>query len=364
MIILSVIGEVPLVSQVLEEEGVNRLVIVERPDGHVDNPQNQSAQGQKDDGRHRQAVKIDCSRGFGHVCRCLPQAGREGQCGRFCCRAESRLADNANMIQVLEDRSLLSLMVSVDKNVLIVRGTPGNDLITVSQTPAAIVVNVGQAMFSVPPAGIKSLRIDADAGNDRVILDAAVALSARVIGGLGNDLLVGSDSTCTLSGNAGSDTLRGGWGNDVLNGGPGRDTVDYSQRTTALRIILDKKANDGAVANLKGVPEKDNVGDDCEIIIGGSGDDRITGNNLNNTLIGGPGNDSLYGSGGNDVLSGGVGNDLLSGGPGDDILLSADLSSADTLDGGEGDDAHAIDSVLGIEDSVVNCETELSVLLS
>ena len=50
--------------------------------------------------------------------------------------------------------------------------------------------------------------------------------------------------------------------------------------------------------------------------VGGSGNDTITGNNLDNHLSGGSGNDTLYGEAGSDVLDGGDGTDRLYGGAG------------------------------------------------
>lgn len=58
-----------------------------------------------------------------------------------------------------------------------------------------------------------------------------------------------------------------------------------------------------------------------------SGDDTISGTNLN---------DKLFGWGGNDFLTGGLGNDHLSGGKGNDTLIG--IGSNDTLTGGAGAD--------------------------
>jgi Ca2+-binding RTX toxin-like protein len=62
-------------------------------------------------------------------------------------------------------------------------------------------------------------------------------------------------------------------------------------------------------------------------LLGGDGDDVLTGSAADDLLDGGPGNDTLIGRGGNDVLIGGPGNDILIGGPGEDQIV-----------GGEGDD--------------------------
>jgi hypothetical protein len=99
------------------------------------------------------------------------------------------------------------------------------------------------------------------------------------------------------------------------------------------------------------VGEKDYVHGDVENVIGGSGNDKLTGSVLigslfqgfttNNRLVGGPGNDILIGLNGNDALDGGLGKDQLLGGLGTD---TADYSSRGenlkiTLDGVANDGA-------------------------
>ncbi|MGA2496204.1 MAG: hypothetical protein ABSH20_00595 [Tepidisphaeraceae bacterium] len=268
------------------------------------------------------------------------------------------------MIQQLEPRRLLSLSVSVNAGVLIVQGDQANNVITVDQNATSLTVALDQSTFSTPLRKVKAIQVFGMAGNDLITLTPNITLPATLYGGAGNDTLVGSNHPCTLSGDDGNDVLRPGHGGNVVSGGPGIDTADFSSRTEGLTITLDGKANDGSRA-APGVPaENDNVLPDIEIVIGGSGDDKIVGDNLANTLIGGPGNDSLYGMGGNDVLVGGTGNNYLSGGDGDDVLIATNLSSGDTLDGGAGNDAYAIDDVQGVRDKVLNCELELSVINS
>lgn len=71
---------------------------------------------------------------------------------------------------------------------------------------------------------------------------------------------------------------------------------------------------------------------------GGPGNDRLTGgaNVLGDRLVGGPGDDVLSGMNGPDVLYGGPGNDTLLGGPGDDKLCGG--PGDDKLYGGSGND--------------------------
>ncbi|ERN43113.1 hemolysin-type calcium-binding repeat protein [Rubidibacter lacunae KORDI 51-2] len=73
-----------------------------------------------------------------------------------------------------------------------------------------------------------------------------------------------------------------------------------------------------------------------DVLIGTTGDDKLTGANGRDTLLGGNGNDLLDGGRGRDTLLGGNGNDLLDGGRGRDTLLGG--NGNDLLDGGRGRD--------------------------
>ena len=71
-------------------------------------------------------------------------------------------------------------------------------------------------------------------------------------------------------------------------------------------------------------------------LIGGSGNDRLTGDTGDNVLKGGAGDDTLEGGAGNDTLYGNDGNDKLYGGAGDDILYGG--GGNNTFFGGAGND--------------------------
>ena len=82
-----------------------------------------------------------------------------------------------------------------------------------------------------------------------------------------------------------------------------------------------------------------------ENALGGSGDDRLTGNVAANLLAGGGGDDVLMGGEGDDRLNGGMGSDRLLGGFGDDLLNGGagndqlmGAAGDDLLDGGSGAD--------------------------
>jgi Ca2+-binding RTX toxin-like protein len=73
-------------------------------------------------------------------------------------------------------------------------------------------------------------------------------------------------------------------------------------------------------------------------LLGGDGDDILTGSASDDVLDGGPGNDTLFGRDGNDVLIGGPGNDKLIGGRGTDQLLGGDGDDQFVWNPGDGSD--------------------------
>jgi Ca2+-binding RTX toxin-like protein len=150
----------------------------------------------------------------------------------------------------------------------------------------------------------------------------------NALGFAGDDTLVGGPGNDSLCGGEGADTLSGGSGADLLHGGPGVDIATYGNVTTPLVISLDGVANDGAAG------EGDNV--ITESVVGGAGNDRITGDAVRNGLLGGPGNDVIAGLGSPDTLIGEAGDDTLNGGEGDDSLHG--YAGNDSLNGEAGND--------------------------
>lgn len=142
----------------------------------------------------------------------------------------------------------------------------------------------------------------------------------NVIGGSGNDTINGDSVANFLSGLAGNDrlfggggddTLAGGTGNDSIDGGAGIDTADFSSATSAVNVDLV-----GGSASGQGTDTLVSI----ENVIGGGGNDTITGDSVANVLSGGGGNDVISAGGGADTVFGGMGNDTIDGGDGDDVL--------------------------------------------
>jgi len=197
------------------------------------------------------------------------------------------------------------------------------------------------------------------------------------VGGIGDDVIEGTDGDDTLEGGTGNDFLTGGAGNDdyVFSPGDGDDTI-HGFTAGEDRIVLDgvdytsfrgqsMTDSDGNqytlityeggsisvygdsvsirdIAFTKDGTDGDDtlLGDDAyKIISGGEGDDAIYGSyssDVNDELHGDSGNDTLDGFGGDDTLEGGEGNDVLRGGYGDDVLDGG--VGDDTLSGGAGSD--------------------------
>jgi Ca2+-binding RTX toxin-like protein len=191
-----------------------------------------------------------------------------------------------------EDSVVFGIGIDIGDIRLVRSGTaavPGNDMIIeVMQTVDGVETFTGTQMaikdwFTNPFKRVEWLRF-AD-GNEIRIGDIA----SFVIGGSGNDVLIGTAGKDFVYGGAGNDRLSLLEGDDVGNGGSGNDMV----------------AGD--------------AGDD--LVIGGLGNDELVGGRGKDILSGDAGTDELYGGADNDRLSGGRGDgDVVVGGAGDDIF--------------------------------------------
>lgn len=217
------------------------------------------------------------------------------------------------------------------------RGGPGTDRLHLDEQPYPASVDLQQQRGSLD---------DPTTSNDPVLVLDGIE---HVTGGPLNDRLVGDERANTLTGGPGDDTLDGRDGPDVLQGEAGSDTVTYENRTVAVTVNLEggNSTPDGQSG------EGDQVGDDIERVIGGSGDDTLIGNWRANTLLGGPGDDQLdTGTSEQTVLdhpevfTGGPIADTYDGGTGTDTVSYANRTGALTItldgqandgQGGEGD---------------------------
>ncbi|MBI2254724.1 MAG: hypothetical protein HYU58_08910 [Proteobacteria bacterium] len=106
--------------------------------------------------------------------------------------------------------------------------------------------------------------------------------------------LRGSNYADTLVGSSADNTLEGGLGNDTLNGGVGSDTASYAYASASVTASLITNTANAGAADIDTLV-------DIENLVGGAGNDTLTGNDLANRLDGGLGNDVLTGGKGDDV---------------------------------------------------------------
>jgi hypothetical protein len=153
----------------------------------------------------------------------------------------------------------------------------------------------------------------------------------------GEDTLIGSASNEAIAGLAGNDTLSGKSGLDTLLGGAGDDRIESNG---GKALLLGDEGND-VLSALSDI----DIANDDSTLLGGQGEDVLTGSIKDDLLFGGSEADDLDGQNGQDNLNGGIGSDTLNGGKGDDLVvgdLNDDLvvggDGNDIVDGGEGND--------------------------
>ncbi len=183
-----------------------------------------------------------------------------------------------------------------------------------------------------------------DGGADNDTIDATAIstnasggeeITVTLIGGAGNDSLVGSNQssvTNLFDGGTGNDFIQfGGTTNDQLIGNlEGDDTIIANATNTDSYTIQDTLGNNTITGGLGG-----------DTLVTGEGNDSIVGVDSTETGVNAndDGNDSISAGGGNDILFGRGGTDTILGGSGDDYIALGLNSTNDDLTGGEGNDS-------------------------
>jgi Ca2+-binding RTX toxin-like protein len=242
----------------------------------------------------------------------------------------------------------------LDYDVVEFAGTDSDDSITAMPDMAALLPTSSVILT----AGVESdyamaaevLSIAALAGNDSIIVDAALDVDAILDGGAGNDTLIGGHGDDLLVGGAGSDILTSGGGYDIAEF-YGTDQADSV--TAAVNLSGQLQVTSGTEIDTADVVQElfADLGDGNDTFVAsfeaGSPALRLwlEGHGGNDTLLGGPYADFMYAGGGEDSVDAGAGDDTLLGASGDDVLFAGDgndfvlgTTGSDTIDGGLGDD--------------------------
>lgn len=243
-------------------------------------------------------------------------------------RLDTQRRQKSLRLEFLEDRRQLAPGdVSLVGNDLLAEGTPGDDVIIISQTDGGLYlarVNDDQfGPFDVP--GI--FRVLGDAGNDVIVINNST-LSANIDGGPDNDFIYGS---------LGNDTIVGGLGSDLINASEGNNTVwgdelNQQAANTGSGDTISTMGGDDIVYG-GGGNDRIKLGLGNDYAFGGFGDDSIGGQAGSDRIYGGPGNDTASGDEGNDLLVGNDGNDQLLGRIGRDVIIGG--VGNDNLNGNE-----------------------------
>ncbi len=184
-------------------------------------------------------------------------------------------------------------------------GGPGDDRVFGEDGDDAILARDGDGDDAYDGGdGIDTYDASAVTGGLTIDLAAGTATGAagtdtlanieNVVGGAGDDVIIGDDLANGLAGGGGDDRVLAGGGDDVIlardgdgddayDGGDGIDTYDASAVTGGLTIDL-------AAGTATGAAGTDTLAN-IENVIGGAGDDIIVANDAVNELTGGPGND-------------------------------------------------------------------------
>jgi Ca2+-binding RTX toxin-like protein len=204
---------------------------------------------------------------------------------------------------------------------LTIDGAAGNDVIT------------GTSHLDVLDGGSGDDTLDGLDGDDSITdlsgkntIRGGLGVDSINAGGDADDVDAGDGKDFVRGGGGAGDVLRGGAGDDeiddgdktgaadadAVDGGPGVDRLDLTKRSAPLRVDL--TAGTGGEAG-----EGDTLAG-LEIVLGGTKNDRLTGDGSANLLNGGAGRDTLDGRAGDDTL---VANfDIATCGAGVDLVIA------------------------------------------
>ena len=216
-------------------------------------------------------------------------------------------------------------------------------------------VQINGVDYSIyPQTFMEKLTIIGGSGADQIDLSGLsetlypMLKTVVIKGGSGNDRIIGSFADDFIDAAAGNDTVSGGLGDDKIQGGAGTDLLIESGDVDFVltNTTLDGGLGTDSLLTIENVSltggEGDNTIDASEFtkgavtLIGGLGNDTLSGGTSNDAISGQDGDDELSGGKGNDTLLGGFGSDALNGDAGNDLLIGG--FDDDTLNGGDGRD--------------------------
>ncbi|HUR86649.1 MAG TPA: MopE-related protein [Solirubrobacteraceae bacterium] len=235
--------------------------------------------------------------------------------GRTTCTAPS-----VSSLLRLQGAALEVRVSGVATTLLQAVGGGANDIISVVGGPVTtleLATGAGADSVRIGPGVAALAAAVPDVGDDRYVIESTT-LAGTLALGPGADVASSVAESLTLDGADGDDTLSGagpldgGAGSDVLKptrtdkaavGGAG-DTDRLSFDLIGSDLTLTKSGTDVAV---DGGVTKSGI----DVLEGGQGNDRLSGDGNKDVLLGGLGNDEISGHGGGDTLDGGSGSNTV-----------------------------------------------------
>ena len=240
--------------------------------------------------------------------------------------------DTANDVQVLK-ASNGTIQVRADSSVVRRGGTP-----TPSNTSEIRVSTLGAADRVRIGAGLPKATINGGAGDDSLIGGGGADTirggygNDQVLGGNGNDLVLGDAGADFVSGQAGNDRVQGGTGddslagqagNDILRGDLGNDHYLFDPNIAQGADVV-VEAADAGIDEVRFITTADvtfTLGSAATQVISPSLSLRLSAVDTFENVLGGFGNDTLTGTALANRLNGGQGDDTLTGGAGADRIV-------------------------------------------
>ncbi len=181
--------------------------------------------------------------------------------------------------------------------------------------------------------GIAGTVLTGTSGNDMLI---GSGLSDTISGGDGDDLIWGLSGDDQLSGDGGNDTIYGGDGDDTLDGGAGVDRLVGGDGNDTYAVDHEDdeviEEADGGNDTVTSTAIHYVLPEHVEVLVLGAGAVSGRGNALDNTIIGNLDDNSIDGAAGADTMIGGNGNDTYVVDDAGDVVVEMADEGIDTIE--------------------------------
>jgi Ca2+-binding RTX toxin-like protein len=243
--------------------------------------------------------------------------------------AASRDRHSALSLEHLESRLTPAVSVSFNAGLLSVIGdSTANDLsvtyTSVSSVNYVIVKELGVEVFdgrpfaqNLPVGSVTAIVVDGAGGDDLLRLEGVAASNGfasldgaiSIVGGLGNDSIVGSSYFDQVDGGADNDSLQGNAGDDWYLYGSSAAGSDTLNDSSGMDLVFFGTADVGVSLNLS-LSTGQSWGDGTITIATGSMIESVYGSDFGDSLTGNSLANVFFGAGGDDTLAGGAGDDF------------------------------------------------------